>query len=172
MQLKTVYVTVGTTKFDGLIETMKSPSVLDALQSRGCQKLILQHGNSAALHSEEMKRIQESHGIQIEQYKFRPNIGDIKAADLVIGHAGAGTCMDILNNKKPGLIVVNDELMDNHQLELAKQLATENYLYYCRVSQLEKELTKLDFSKLKPYEPAIANMQKFVNSLNELIKAK
>ncbi|EDW81127.1 uncharacterized protein Dwil_GK11188 [Drosophila willistoni] len=172
MQLTTVYVTVGTTRFNALIRTMKSPSVLDALQSRGCQKLILQHGNSAALHSEDVKGILLRHGIQIEQYKFRPNIEDIRSADLVIGHAGAGTCMDILNNKKPGLIVVNDELMDNHQLELAQQLATEKYLYYCRVSQLANKLTTLDFLQLLPYEPAKENMQTFVNALNDLIKAK
>ncbi|XP_034660410.1 UDP-N-acetylglucosamine transferase subunit ALG13 homolog [Drosophila subobscura] len=168
MHLKTVYVTVGTTKFDALIEAITSESVLKALQSRECRQLILQHGNSLPKSVEESRLISQQYGIQLEQYTFRPNIEDIKAADLIIGHAGAGTCMDILTNGKVGLIVVNDELMDNHQQELARQLATERYLYTCKPSQLAVQLESLDFESLRPYESADENMLKFVKALDEL----
>jgi len=77
--------------------------------------------------------------------------------------------MDILNNQKPGLIVINDTLMDNHQLELAKQLAAENYLYYCKVTDLDAQLATLDFEALKPYETKPENLSKFVSAINQLM---
>ncbi|XP_033167387.1 UDP-N-acetylglucosamine transferase subunit ALG13 homolog [Drosophila mauritiana] len=169
MHLNTVYITVGTTKFDALISTASSEPALKALQKRKCTKLVIQHGNSQPLTDDEIQLIKKNYGIQIEQYKFRPNIEDVKSADLIIGHAGAGTCMDILNNHKPGLIVINDTLMDNHQLELAKQLAAENYLYYCKVTDLDAQLATLDFTALKPYETNPENLSKFVSAINQLM---
>ncbi|XP_022215732.2 UDP-N-acetylglucosamine transferase subunit ALG13 homolog [Drosophila obscura] len=169
MHLKTVYVTVGTTRFDALINAITSESALKSLQQRQCRKLILQHGNSEPVPVAESGLISQKYGIQLEQYTFRPNIEDIKASDLIIGHAGAGTCMDILSNGKAGLIVVNDELMDNHQQELATQLASEQYLYTCKPSQLAVQLASLDFASLRAYESANENMLKFVNALDELM---
>ncbi|XP_017083223.1 UDP-N-acetylglucosamine transferase subunit ALG13 homolog [Drosophila eugracilis] len=169
MHLSRVYITVGTTKFDALISSISSDSALKALEKRKCTKLVIQHGNSQPLTEEKILDIRKSHGIYIEQYKFRPNIEDIKSADLIIGHAGAGTCMDILNNRKHGLIVINDTLMDNHQLELAKQLSSENYLYYCKVTDLDAQLASLDFKALKPYEYQPENLNKFVSAINELM---
>ncbi|XP_017874032.1 PREDICTED: UDP-N-acetylglucosamine transferase subunit ALG13 homolog [Drosophila arizonae] len=169
MHLSVVYVTVGTTKFDGLINVVTSAPVLCALQKLKCQKLVLQHGNSTPVEDSELQLIHEKYGIQVDQYKFRPNTADIQAADVIIGHAGAGTCMDILNNGKAGLIVVNDELMDNHQLELARQLASEQYLYYCKVNEVSTKLASLDFEALRPYEPGTENMRKFIEALNELM---
>ncbi|XP_016998985.2 UDP-N-acetylglucosamine transferase subunit ALG13 [Drosophila takahashii] len=169
MHLNSVYITVGTTKFDALISAVTSEPALKALHNRKCTKLVIQHGNSQPLTEEEKLLISKNYGILVEQYKFRPNIEDIKSADLIIGHAGAGTCMDILNNRKHGLIVINDTLMDNHQLELAKQLASENYLYYCRVTDLDAQLTSLDFEALKPYETQPENLKKFVSAINELM---
>lgn len=39
--------------------------------------------------------------------------------------------MEALGANKPLLVVVNDKLMDNHQLELAKQLEADSQLIYC-----------------------------------------
>ncbi|XP_017131360.1 UDP-N-acetylglucosamine transferase subunit ALG13 homolog [Drosophila elegans] len=169
MHLSNVYITVGTTKFDALILAVTSKTTLKALQNRKCTKLVIQHGNSQPLTEGDCQLIRQLYGIQIEQYKFRPNIEDIKSADLIIGHAGAGTCMDILNNQKHGLIVINDTLMDNHQMELAKQLASENYLFYCKVKDLDAQIVSLDFKALKPYEPQPENLNKFVSAINELM---
>ncbi|XP_016952667.1 UDP-N-acetylglucosamine transferase subunit ALG13 homolog [Drosophila biarmipes] len=169
MHLNSVYITVGTTKFDALISAVTSEPALKALQNRKCTRLLIQHGNSQPLTDVETLLISRNYGIHIEQYKFRPNLEDIKSADLIIGHAGAGTCMDILNNRKHGLIVINDALMDNHQLELAKQLASESYLYYCKVSDLDTHLASLDFGALKPYETQPENLNKFVSAINELM---
>ncbi|XP_023173731.2 UDP-N-acetylglucosamine transferase subunit ALG13 homolog [Drosophila hydei] len=170
MNLTVVYVTVGTTKFDALINAMTSTPVLHALQKLKCKKLVLQHGNSTPVADSEIQLIHEKYSIQVDQYKFRPNVEDIRTANVIIGHAGAGTCMDILNNGKAGLIVINDELMDNHQMELARQLASEQYLYYCKVDEISIKIASLDFGALRPYEPATENMQTFMAALNELMR--
>lgn len=80
------------------------------------------------------------------------NFGDeIDQSDLVISHAGAGSCLDVLRKRKPLLVVVNEDLMDNHQTELAEQLQREGYVRYCTCDTLQRTLEITDFGKLKPY---------------------
>ena len=42
----TVFVTVGTTRFDGLVEAVLRPGVQKELQKRGYSRMIVQCGNS------------------------------------------------------------------------------------------------------------------------------
>nr|XP_036213235.1 UDP-N-acetylglucosamine transferase subunit ALG13 homolog [Bactrocera oleae] len=149
MQWKIIYVTVGTTRFDELIDAVASARVLDVLQRRGCQKLVIQYG----------------HGRPVKNSK---NI--LHVYDLIIGHAGAGTCMDILNHGRAGIIVINDRLMGNHQTELAQQLSDEGYLYYSNIEGLAKTMELANLSKLKPYGKS-NNMKSFVKYLNEMVEA-
>ena len=44
--MSTVLVTVGTTRFDALIETLFTPEVQGALHSKGYQKIVIQSGHS------------------------------------------------------------------------------------------------------------------------------
>lgn len=44
---------------------------------------------------------------------------------------GAGSCLETLEKGKPLIVVINDKLMDNHQLELARQLHRDGYVLYC-----------------------------------------
>lgn len=81
------------------------------------------------------------------------------SADLVISHAGAGSCLEALAAKKSLLVVTNEHLMDNHQLELAEQLSKDQHLFYCTCQNLLKTLENMDLRKLTP----------FVNGRNEEI---
>ncbi|XP_054743308.1 UDP-N-acetylglucosamine transferase subunit ALG13 homolog [Anastrepha obliqua] len=170
MYFKTIYVTVGTTKFDELINEVVSSRCLHALQQRGCQKLVIQHGHGRPVQN--VNHIRQVYGITLEQYDFKLETPrtDILDADLIIGHAGAGTCMDILNHSRPGIIVVNDRLMDNHQKELAQELSKEGYVFYSNVEGLAKIIEQADVTKLQAYEKR-NNIPHFVNYLNEMMIA-
>ena len=47
-------------------------------------------------------------------------------ASLVIGHAGAGTLIELVSSHTPAIIVINDTLDDNHQAELADKITCLN----------------------------------------------
>nr|XP_046477745.1 UDP-N-acetylglucosamine transferase subunit ALG13 homolog [Neodiprion pinetum] len=149
MSSKKVFVTVGTTKFDKLINAVTAPEVLQALSNRGYNHLILQIGKSS-LDPDCSPR----HGFRrIEYFNLSPSIQEqMTSADLVISHAGAGSCLEALEAKKPLIVVTNELLMDNHQLELAEQLYEDGHLYYCNPNTLLELIQNMDLSKLKLFE--------------------
>lgn len=63
------------------------------------------------------------------------------------------------------IVVVNELLMDNHQLELATALASENYLFHSSPEKLLETLVKSNFSELLPYP--VPNMKRITDSLDE-----
>ncbi|XP_011708353.1 PREDICTED: UDP-N-acetylglucosamine transferase subunit ALG13 homolog [Wasmannia auropunctata] len=148
MSGKTVFVTVGTTKFDDLITTVLSRAVLEALSARNYKRLILQIGNSN-LEPDCTAR----YGFhKIETFGLSPSIGEyLQLADLVISHAGAGSVLEALEKRKHLIVVTNDLLMDNHQIELAEQLYKDEHLYYCTCRNLLHVIETMDLSKLKPF---------------------
>ena len=55
--------------------------------------------------------------VQIVILKFIDSIfQDMESADLVISHAGAGTCLEVLRLGKPLVVIVNRSLLGNHQV--------------------------------------------------------
>lgn len=88
--LMRVLTTVGSTKFDALVNAVLSEPVLRALRLQGYSTLVIQSGNSevdvectgdtTTLHRD---------GLDIEIWKFKPSLEDeFESADLVISHAG------------------------------------------------------------------------------------
>ena len=144
MKEKRVFVTVGTTKFDKLIQTVSSPDILNHLLRLGYSYVQFQTGNS---------NFQRTNvpGLTTAYETYFDDFDDqIERANLIISHGGAGTCLEVLRKNKPLIIVINDSLMDNHQTELAEQLEEDGYLYQCMCHTLEDTLKK-DLGKLKPY---------------------
>ena len=148
MSESSVFVTVGTTKFDLLIETISQPEVLSVLEHSKYTRLLMQIGKGEYIP----KVADRKSGIAVEYYTLKDSIAyDIQQADFVISHAGAGSIFETLNAKRPLLVVVNELLMGNHQLELAQHLAKEGYLFYTTCTHLKDTLIDIDFSNLKPY---------------------
>lgn len=169
---RSIFVTVGTTKFEDLIDTILSDKILTLLQKCQCKLLKLQYGAGKGIDSTTIDRIRNTFSIEIQCYDFKSNIAsDITASDLVISHAGAGSCTEVLALKKPLIVVVNDKLMHNHQTELAHQLSIDGHLLYCSPQTLSEKLTDLGakIALLKPYEPGHSNMLQFVSHLNTLM---
>jgi beta-1,4-N-acetylglucosaminyltransferase len=88
-----VFVTVGSTKFDSLIQEVLSPRILTILRKRGCTSLTIQCGNStfsySSLIAEGKTANLQLEGIEIEIWKFKPSLReDYEKADFIISHAG------------------------------------------------------------------------------------
>jgi hypothetical protein len=72
----------------------------------------------------------------------------------------------VLEAEKPLIVVVNENLMNNHQTELAEKLGGDGYLEYCVSSTLCETIEKFDPSKLKPFPRGNLNaFGKFIDSL-------
>lgn len=114
----------------------------------GYNRLVLQIGNTSLDPDCTARCGFES----IESFHLSPSLEKfVSSADLIISHAGAGSCLEALEAKKPLIVVTNELLMDNHQLELAEQLYKDGYLYYCTCSTLLNTLQTSDLAELKPF---------------------
>lgn len=58
-------------------------------------------------------------------------------------HSGAGSILETLRAKKPLYVVVNADLMDNHQVELAEGLAVDGYLKWSYVDKAIDGISEL-----------------------------
>ncbi|KJH46296.1 glycosyltransferase family 28 protein [Dictyocaulus viviparus] len=162
------FVTVGTTRFDQLVNEVLKEDCISKLKSLGISKIRIQLG-AGEWNDDVRKRIfrgvigdegeGESDGVTVEFYRYKSNIqSDMDDASywffkIVIGHAGAGTCLECLKLRRPLIVVLNEDLMNNHQLELAKELARRGHLLYCRVPQLCATLSDPALFSLNPFKP-------------------
>lgn len=146
---KIVFVTVGTTSFDRLIETISSKALVEVFERLGYHSIILQIGRGVY-----EPEIIDRKGFSMKYYRYKDSIErDIQRASLVISHAGAGSVLETLQAGRPLIVVINELLMGNHQIELASQLAEDGHLCYATCSTLEETLKERDLSELKPFPP-------------------
>lgn len=169
MEFRKVFVTVGTTQFDDLISKIVSPQSLQQLKAFKCKNLLIQIGTGRDIDVAAIDSAEQCFGITVEHYRLKNNIlEDIRSSDLVISHAGAGSCIEVLYAKKPLIVVVNEHLMDNHQTELAAQLHSDGYLLYCTPMTLANTLEQFSGGdSLQQYEAG--NMNQLVNHLDSLL---
>ena len=67
----------------------------------------------------------------------------MRAASLVVSHAGAGSVFEALDARAPLLVVVNESLMGNHQgVELAEELRRRGHLRWCVPADVEAALKR------------------------------
>jgi len=198
---KSIFITVGTTLFEPLIECISKSSFLNIIASHGYGRLVIQYGKGSnpiigtdIVPSEESQssgtfKASGGDSIEWEIYQFKPSLeADMQNADLIISHAGAGSIMEGLalcrernmddsniandndndndnataddakiNNAiyKKLVVVINDQLMDNHQMELAEALADRGYLFMLTGPSLLLKpdvMDRIEAYRPKPFE--------------------
>ncbi|KAG2571113.1 UDP-N-acetylglucosamine transferase subunit ALG13 homolog isoform X4 [Panicum virgatum] len=150
---RVVFVTIGTTCFDALVKAVDSEEVKEALLHKGYTDLLIQMGRGTYMPSKDSG----NSTLQVDYFTFSPSIADyIREASLVISHAGSGSIFETLRLGKPLIVVVNEGLMDNHQSELAEELADRKDLFCARPQTLQETVEAMDLNNLLPYIPGDA----------------
>lgn len=111
-----LFVSVGSTRFDALVSLFGEEAFLRDLEAAGVTQVTVQRGASPL---EPAARA----GVRVDSIEYAPSTEPyIRAADLVLSHAAAGTRLDVLGCGKPHLLVANETLMHNHQQEYVEAL--------------------------------------------------
>jgi len=112
-----IFVTVGSIGFDALARQ------IDVAVGRGeiPGEVIIQIANGTYLPQ------------HCEHFRTAPGLGPYyQRADLVIGHGGTGTTLEILEQGLRLISVSNPTMIDNHQREFLEMLANRGLVRYCR----------------------------------------
>ncbi|XAR52342.1 N-acetylglucosaminyldiphosphodolichol N-acetylglucosaminyltransferase [Bertholletia excelsa] len=146
-----VFVTVGTTCFDALVRALDSPEVKRELFKKGYTHLLIQIGRGSYIPT---KTNGEDGCVAVDYFTFSSSIAErLRSASLVISHAGSGSIFETLRLGKPLIVVVNEDLMDNHQSELAEELAERKHLFCARPQTLYNTIKDMSLETLIPYDP-------------------
>ncbi|KAK4771591.1 hypothetical protein SAY87_032123 [Trapa incisa] len=159
---KVVFVTVGTTSFDALVRVVDQQEFKQVLLGKGYTHLLIQMGRGTYIPA---KWEGEAGSLVVDYFTFSSSIADhLRSASLVISHAGSGSIFETLKLRKPLIVVVNEDLMDNHQAELAEELAERKHLYCARPQTLHKTISDMNLESLLPYHPGDATpVAKIIN---------
>ncbi|KAJ0961667.1 hypothetical protein J5N97_000685 [Dioscorea zingiberensis] len=89
---------------------------------------------------------------------------EVPGLSFVAVDLGSGSIFETLRLGKPLIVVVNEDLMDNHQSELAEELADRKHLYYARPKTLQHIIADMKVESLIPYHPGDATpVAKLIN---------
>ena len=167
---KSVFVTVGTTSFDALVEAMDSEEMIQTLIERGYDSLTIQRGRGTNVPKHIVTSTSSERSsaptpwrtfFKVQVVEFLPSLDAVlKEASLVISHAGAGSVFESLSLGKPTLVVVNESLMDNHQVELAETLASLGHVAWTKPDGLLQALNAFDPNSLVKYESGECTLAK------------
>ena len=109
-----IFVTVGTTRFDELVEA------IDRIAHCLDEEIIIQAGN----HKYVPKNCQF--------FTFANDILNyLKKANIVIAHGGAGITFEALDLHKKIISIINPNVLDSHQSDLLRKLSQEGHLIWC-----------------------------------------
>jgi beta-1,4-N-acetylglucosaminyltransferase len=110
-----IFVTVGSTEFDALVEQV------DRLAPRLDEQVISQIG---------LGRYRPTH---CDHFRFAPSLDEqFRRARLIIGHGGLGTAMEVIRLGRPFVGVSNPDRPDAHQDEILAKLEAGGHLVWCR----------------------------------------
>lgn len=151
-RMSTVFVTVGTTDFNGLIKAIDCEYFVETLLAKCCACLVVQVGRG--VEPVHLPKICEDRGIKFICFHFKASLlEDMQAADLIVCHAGAGSITDALSLQKKVMVVVNESLMNNHQAELARAVVAKGYCFSSVPERVVQDLRSANFANINPYPP-------------------
>ena len=112
-----IFVTIGTYRFDELVQTIDRAIGANQLD----EEVVMQIGSGY---------YQPAH---CEYFRTAPSLDPYYGrAELVIGHGGTGTTMEVLERGLLLISVANPHLQDNHQHEFLEAMGELGYVLYCR----------------------------------------
>jgi UDP-N-acetylglucosamine transferase subunit ALG13 len=133
-----IFVTVGTTEFDGLIKEM------DLIAPTLHEPVVMQvgHGTVRPAHAAEWFPYAHS----LESY--------YRQASVVVSHGGLGTLVEVLRAGGRLVGVSNPQLYDRHQEDLLATFEKDGYLVWCReLARLPEALDTARVAYFRPYQP-------------------
>jgi beta-1,4-N-acetylglucosaminyltransferase len=183
--MPTLFITVGSTKFDRLSLNVTSKEFLCSLAAYNFDKICIQYGNgklsdikqSCVLDVNSKEALLDSYKqddsntklLRVEMFDYKSSIESYFAeADLIMSHAGSGTILEALRLRKRLLVIVNDTLMDNHQIELAQAMESEGYLVSATVDSIPLKLKEIMSATLKDFPQMDEN--RFPQILDDIFK--
>lgn len=125
--MRTLLVTVGSTKFDKLVNVIEKDQIKlkEFIETLHIERVIIQHGKSPA------PKMVDFNNIQIVDYLKPEEMSKLLCeSTVIISHGGAGTIFEVLRGNESNLelflVVENKNLMDAHQAELIETLIQIN----------------------------------------------
>jgi UDP-N-acetylglucosamine transferase subunit ALG13 len=142
-----IFVTVGSTDFDPLIERM------DELAPDLDDEVVMQIG--LGQYTPENGRC----------FRFAPSLDPyIAQADLIVGHGGLGTIVEALEQGKKLVCVVNPTTYDRHQEHLLRLFAAQNHLIWCqKLDDLEEAIRRARKTQFRPYHPPQCHIHEVID---------
>ncbi|CAH2352725.1 UDP-N-acetylglucosamine transferase subunit Alg13p [[Candida] railenensis] len=160
--MSVLILTGATVTFRSLIDQVTSKEFITDISKAGISKLFIQYGNESANKSQiyfesSIKKSgllyentdgiynSKSGSLQILAFPFSSDISGeyIEQVDIVVSHAGTGSIIDVLKLDKPLIVVVNESLMDNHQVDVANEFKKLNYCTISTCSGLSNEVARI-----------------------------
>jgi len=141
-----IFVTVGTTDFDGLVQT------LDLLAPKLDEKVVAQIGNGNYIP------------VHMDHFRFAPSLDPyFNIARIVISHGGLGTLVEVLQKGCKLIGVNNPDRYDLHQEELLKVLEEQGHLIWCRkMSHIAGALKEAEERIFVPYHKPLCTIAEFI----------
>ncbi|GAB4506131.1 MAG: hypothetical protein Kow00123_02690 [Anaerolineales bacterium] len=130
-----IFVTVGTTDFDALVEAM------DRLAPALGEEVVAQIGRGRY----EPKNLR--------WFRSAPSLEPYyRQASLVVSHGGMGTVMEVAAMGKPLVALSNPDRYDRHQDDLLGYMERQGHLLWCRdLADLEADLQRARAMTFTPY---------------------
>lgn len=192
IEMKSIFVTVGTTQFDDLTDSVFSNEFAKASLDLGYESITIQIGrgkepiipeNAINFHYDaeksEWKWILTMNMDETEKkltytvYRLKADIADdIKTSSLVISQAGAGSIFEALRAQKTLIIASNPALAGNHQVELLDEMTREHHAI--GINQPVSSATVCDalresaIASLRPFPPLDQSL--FVQALSNTMR--